>query len=908
MKQAFYYQVLRWLFLGLTLILFLLCLRELVSSLGKTLNLLSSAGWTNYLEVKEGIPVLLLRACLGDQPCQQAFQDIYLKSYSLYLPVLMLLTLGASVVFSLLADKPLKNKSPGGAQWSIKKDLKLYLKGEKGNPQRGYLGLTSTGNILRVPERFRCAHTLIIGATGARKSTGYHKPNLVMDAQDGVSAIVIDLKYPDITSGFFDMVPLFAKAGHDIQLFLPYGEDTFRLPLLHYADTLQGASELADMIVPAAKNEGAEFYRKQERLLLTGLLMGFASMSTPSLGGIFRLLSQGRTAIQTYFHKHPDESLRARVKGLFDLDARTFAGIISGLAGELQAFDDPRLEQATTESENPKENIDLEAIGLRPTLLYIGLPQEHLQGTRAHVLLKLIKRAIDLALLKTANAHGGKLPNHTSFYLDEFANLGVLPNVSENFATMRSRRVAYHVSLQNRAQGEALYGRDQFRSFFTNNFQQVMLFPRSLKFEDAEYFSKALGMKAVLDKAKGSSREGFFDKRRRSELIREVAEPLLSIEAMMTWPEEKAILLASGIPPTQVLLPRLDEAKILGLRNPLHRFYQATQLNLKPQLLAEILLNKCNDSYQKTTQEPKEELASNRLELDLSPQVKSPVEDTDAKALQDWVDKILEQPIKTKLHINPRTQKLSKISLLDISIKPENLGHWIQKGWIKLTNDEIGLVGEGLKKLDEKRLQELKRLEQERPSRPKPAKSPSKVALSIEDAQKLRQYIQSNSQHLKGHPAYESLDETDHPDVVGLYQPVTLLLDKDYLETLLRFDLPEALPIRKEGSQGKQRWIVELTLSDLKHFPKLAKWYETNAHLLKDHPRFNPAQTQVSNAGVFLPESISLSKQTFKELLGKVPSQAKSSRPTLNGKRPYLMTLKLPMEEEKSKVETPKRA
>ena len=155
---------------------------------------------------------------------------------------------------------------------------------------------------------------------------------------------------------------------------------------------------------------------------------------------------------------------------------------------------------------------------------------------------------------------------------------------------MRSRRVAYHVSLQNRAQGEALYGREQFRSFFTNNFQQVILFPRSLKFEDAEYFSKAMGMKAVLDKSKGTSREGFFSTRRRSELIRQVAEPLLSLETMMTWSEEVGVLLASGSLPVKVLLPRLDEPKVLGTKNPLHSIYNRIAKVPSPKVLTEILV------------------------------------------------------------------------------------------------------------------------------------------------------------------------------------------------------------------------------------------------------------------------------------------------------------------------------
>ena len=862
----------------------------------QVLQNLRLAGWDLFLDQTNSTDLLFSLRCLSNEDCIKAFTSVFSQTYPLSLPLATLGVLGLSALFTVLSGHPLKPKSIVGASWSKPKDLKLYVKGESSSPQRGYLGLSTQGNLLRLPERLRCAHTLVIGATGARKSTGYHKPNLLMDARDKVSAIVIDLKYPDISSGFFDMVAVFTQAGHDIQLFLPYGEHTMRLPLLKATGTLAGASEVADMIIPASSHDGAEFYRKQERLLLIGLLMGMAQESNPSLGELFRLLSQGRTAIQSYFHKHPDSAIRERVKGLFDLDARTFAGIVAGLAGELQAFDDGRLERATTASKNPKENIDLETLGLRPTLLYIGIPQEHLQGTKAHVLLKLIKRAIDLSLLKTANAYGGKLPNHTSFYLDEFANLGALPNVSENFATMRSRRVAYHVSLQNRAQGEALYGRDQFRSFFTNNFQQVILFPRSLKFEDAEYFSKALGMQAVLDKAKGSSHEGFFDKRRRSELIKQVAEPLLSLEAMMTWPEAKGILLASGTPPTQILLPRLDEARVLGVKNPLHRFHKRTQLHLKPQLFAEMLVRQQAGFHQESKVEASLLPNLEKLEPELFAREDdskvSKVEISETKPLQTWIDTLLEHTITTKAHINPRTQKLSKLSLSHLPSqlqKPEHLKVWLEKGWIKLTGDEIGLVGEGLKCVGSSRLEKLKSLEA---TAPVPAKrKPAKSTLSQEAVSKLRQYIQSNGKLLKGHPDYESLDVTARPQAIGLYQASTLLLDKQIVESFLPEALLKELPMRKEGPQGKQRWVVEITLSKLKTLPELNAWYLKNAHLLKGHPGF---QKGGEDAGVYLPETLSLPKQTLEQVLGKVPGAAKASRPQLNGKRPYLMMLELP--------------
>ncbi len=888
------------------------------SSVGATVPHLLGADWDTYLG-RDGVsPIVFFFLCLGNDACSAAFGTVWWQEYPVYLPVLAVLTLWVGAVFSVLTHKTVAKKSPGGVRWAGSSDLKLYLEGEASSPQRGYLGLSSQGKVLRVPERLRCAHTLVVGATGARKSTAYHKPNMVMDARDGVSAIVIDLKFPDTLSGFFDMVPLFAKADHDVQLFLPYSEHTLCFPLLAGTRTLAGASEIADMISPETGEADVDFYRSEERRLVAGLLMGLARDERSSLGELYRLLSKGRTAVQSYVHKHADAEVRTYLGGFFDFDLKTQGSIIGGLAGALQAFADPRLERATTASPIPKENIDLEGIGLRPTLLYIGIPQEHLQGTRAKVLLKLIKRAIDLTLLKTANEHGGRLPNHVSFYLDEFANLGVLPNIAENFATMRSRRVAYHVSLQNRAQGEALYGRDQFRSFFTNNFRQVILFPRSLKFEDADYFSRAMGMKAVLDTTTGTSQEGFFSTRRRSELIREVAEPLLSVEAMMTWPEEVGVLLASGTLPTKVLMPRLDEPRVLGKRNPLHHVYRSLGNMLEPKLLAEVILKErvgkvLPSSLEKPLPvEPQARaLPRPKSATDMHTEVAAPVipklpvaegtSHTEGKpdsqqALLEWVDALLKHPASVKLHTNPKTKQLSKVSFQAVpsSLKnPQTLAILTQQGWVKVWDDEIGLVGKGLALLGEPRLLKLKRFGSRVGSDIHPTNKPDQPKLSERDAVALRRYIVSNGRLLQGHPQREGVDGIALPHAIGIYQPATVLLAKKLVEDLLGEQPPSDLPTRKEGPQGEQRWVVEVPLSKLEAFPKLKGWCEENWRRLEGYPTYDASQ---GAQGVYLPESVALPKQVLKDALGHIPEWSKPTRPIMEGKRPYLIALELPLE------------
>jgi hypothetical protein len=124
----------------------------------------------------------------------------------------------------------------------------------------------------------------------------------------------------------------------------------------------------------------------------------------------------------------------------------------------------------------------------------------------------------------------------------------------ETLATFRSRRVAYHLALQGRAQGEEVYGITGFRAFL-NNLQTVIVFPAWLKFDDARYFSEALGNATTEQLTHGTTRRGVLP-HQRTTYERPVLRPLLSPEEFADTPEDGAVLITTGLRPARVWLPR----------------------------------------------------------------------------------------------------------------------------------------------------------------------------------------------------------------------------------------------------------------------------------------------------------------------------------------------------------------
>ncbi len=888
------------------------------------LTQLIDLGWAAYVGQPQANPVVFVSACARDPICkpvlEQAWQGVKTEiPWPLLGGVFFASAIGAAVA-ATLGQKPGLQKAPGGARWATKGDLKPLLRGERDNPQRGYLGVHSSGQPLRPPERLRCAHTLLVGGTGAGKSTGYYKPNLLMDALQRCSAAVIDLKYPDTRSGLFDLVPVFAKAGHDVQLFLPFDTTTLRLPLLQGAEDSITAAQITDILTPLRDTGGdGGFFSKQQRALLAGLILGFARRGETSLAGVARLLLAGTHEVAAYVRSHPDAEVRERLGGFFEQETRIRHGVVRGLVEELELFLDPRLEHATTASANPQENIDLATIGARPTLLYIGIPQDELMRSRGQTLLQLVKRILDSALIRTANAHGGQLPVHTSIYLDEFASLGPLPNVGEGFATMRSRRVAYHVSLQNRAQGEAVYGREAFRSFVSGNLRQTLIFPRYLSFEDATYFSEAMGELTAVSTTTGTTRKHAFDWPNHHRRQQEVGRPLLSIEEMRDWPEGMGVLLQGGSPPSKVLLPRLDERRLLEVRNPLHQIYRRLaprkievsrvardvleqRKSVSDASTAQYRLQNLRQQYAASSAAPTpvdeavDDLSHPTSNFGHGPEKKIPPQSSNATpnqtssvpsetahhALREWFVAVLEHDVPVQVEmVSHRHHEVARLVVPRASLPtalraPDGLKAWTARGWVMQAGDTLAIVGEGHKLIGEGQVKRSRILFEQRQKAQGEQAARVRVRNVLspyrkdKTAEQLRTWITANGRQLEGHPEYEALGEDDKvaTDLLGWYQPRTVRLPNETFRQLVG-ELPENLQtVRIDNRQGS-----EISVGDLEHYPKLLAWCRDHTHLLKGHPAFEVREDkdELEPVGLYQEEAVALPKREYQRILGKLP-------------------------------------
>ena len=663
-----------------------------IGTTNNTFSALKQVGWN------EAVPVWFRGfGCWASTECQSAFTKVFWKYYkfkSIYLGFGFCL-LWVVAIIRLVLEPRYQRKDPGAARWAKGRDLRDYIRNKKSeadaiNPQRGYLGILENNALLRIPEKLRCSNVLVVGGPGARKTTGYHRPNLIMDAIDGVSSIVIDLKYPDPQGGFFDLISFFESRGRAVKLFIPYDANSHHLPILAGAESIEQAQLIANMLVPPSEGAG-KFYRDLERQVLTTLLLVCVRKNITNIGEILSLVKSGPIKLKVFLNQQASLELKSELDAFFFCDDKTQASILNGLANSLEAFRHPMLALKTSMSSQAENNIDIAKLATEPTLLYIGIPQQYLLTESGKTLIGLIKRSIDYQLLSAANSNGGRCPVHIAFYLDEFPNLGKLPNAGTQFATLRSRNISHHVTVQNRAQGEAVYGKTEFHAMINNNFQSICFFPRFVQFEEARFFSEALGQTTVIQEARGKSSTWWLEKERSSRNTKEVAQALLSQEEMRSFPPGMAIWLLNGVAPTKAYLPRLDEKRIEVIRNKLHRYY------LELQQQGTDLLDTL------------ERLGAKHTEAI------TPLEQFTA-----WLDKVIAAKLHVTIYKNNERNEVTKVEidkpykeLKALAVPNLRLHGWIAKGWLSLKKGKLGLTEAGLAAIGLARQTELLSLDKE---------------------------------------------------------------------------------------------------------------------------------------------------------------------------------------------------
>ena len=380
--------------------------------------------------------------------------------------------------------------------------------------------------------------------SGSGKSASYSIPNAY---QMLGSYIFTDPKGElyDKTAGYLK------KNGYDIKvlnLVNPANSDGYN-PLMHIASEID-VDVIANTIVKGQQGEGSKadpYWDDMAEMLLKALiyyLMEVRPEEEQNLASCSELVraanaNGGSNLLTDLINQLPyDHPARMYYKSIEIAPEKTYGSILSSLQSKLGKFDSKEIAEVTS-----TDTIDFETIGSRKTAVYVISSDTH----KAYdFLLTIFFSQMIQQLYDFADKSGGRLKVPAFFILDEFANIGQIPDFDKKISTSRSGGISFCVILQNLDQLEAVYEKSH-ETIMGNCDTHVFLGSNS--FKTVEYFSKALGEKTItrdnisVNKDKQMARQGYST----SDQI--MARALMTPDELRRMDNDLCIIYEKGLKP-----------------------------------------------------------------------------------------------------------------------------------------------------------------------------------------------------------------------------------------------------------------------------------------------------------------------------------------------------------------------
>lgn len=187
------------------------------------------------------------------------------------------------------------------------------------------------------------------------------------------------------------------------------------------------------------------------------------------------------------------------------------------------------------------DDIRLDLLGYEPTVLFLTIPDTHqtLKFLAAMFWQSLFEQTIYLADHETT----GILPSPVHCFLDEFANIGKIPNFPTVISTIRSRGISASIIVQSHTQGKALW-KDDWTTIVANC--DTILFLGGRDLDTLKWLSELIGYETVTteDTARSYGTTGSWT--RSQHTMRRV---LMAPDEIGVMPNNEAILLIRGLKP-----------------------------------------------------------------------------------------------------------------------------------------------------------------------------------------------------------------------------------------------------------------------------------------------------------------------------------------------------------------------
>ncbi len=370
--------------------------------------------------------------------------------------------------FGLTTEK----KDKGYSRWAKDKEIQAELK--MVSPQAETSEAAGVPLILKDTQAWVDDgeyHTLVIGATGSGKTQTVIKPTVQLLAKKGESMIITDPK-GEIYESSAEML---RSKGYDVQVLnfrdpqMGSGWNPLSMPYRMYQHGNQDKAielldDLALNILYDESNTNADpFWEKTSADYFSGVALGLfedAKEEEININSISLMTTVGEekfggsTYIKEYFeNKNPASAAAINASSTIMAPTETKGSILAVFKQKIKLFASrENLSEMLSHSD-----IELADIGRKKTALFIVVQDEK---KTYHPLVTILLKQCYETLIDVAQENGGFLPVRTNFLLDEFANMPPLKDVTTMITAARSRHIRFTMIIQNYAQLNQVYGKE----------------------------------------------------------------------------------------------------------------------------------------------------------------------------------------------------------------------------------------------------------------------------------------------------------------------------------------------------------------------------------------------------------------------------------------------------------------
>ena len=364
------------------------------------------------------------------------------------------------------AKKFRKGEEYGSARWGNAKDIEPYM--DLNDPENNVILTQTEGLIMngkpKGPKYARNKNILVIGGSGSGKTRFFVKPNLM---QLHSSYVVTDPK----GTVLLEVGQMLYDAGYEIKVLntINFKKSMHYNPFA-YIHSEKDILKLVNTLIVNTKGEGQQatedFWVKAEKLLYQAYI-GYIYYECVKEEQNFITLIDMINASET---REDDENFKNAIDLIFEeLEAdepdhfavkqykkyklaagKTAKSILISCGARLAPFDIKELRDLTEYDE-----MELDKIGERKTAMFMIMSDT--DGTFNFILAMMQSQMFNLLCECADDLHNGKLPVHVRFLLDEFANIGQIPQFDKLIATIRSREISASIILQSKSQLKAIY-------------------------------------------------------------------------------------------------------------------------------------------------------------------------------------------------------------------------------------------------------------------------------------------------------------------------------------------------------------------------------------------------------------------------------------------------------------------